>query len=312
MSLLPISLSTAVEDAPATSSGYALEADAASSMHIAPGIPLEVRAAAAAIQASWPRRPELALVLGTGLGHLASLIEADITLPYAEIPGFARCTALAHQGQFVAGHLRGVPIVAMQGRCHLYEGHSLAQVMLPTFVMRTLGAKTLLLTNAAGAVNPHYKVGDVMVIEDHINMMFAGPARLPLSQGEGQVDGPRSPANAPSYCPRLLRRAQLLARRENLPLQTGVYVGVTGPNYETRAEYRFFRKIGGDAVGMSTVPEALAARACGLKVLALSTITNVARPDAPQIVDMHDVVSVAERAEPVVRQLVFGVVESLR
>jgi purine-nucleoside phosphorylase len=272
----------------------------------------EAIAAAEAIQAIWPRRPELAIVLGTGLGHLASLIEAEATIPYEEIPGFPRCTALAHKGHFVAGHLDGVPIVAMQGRCHLYEGHSLAQVMLPTFVLSALGAKTLLLTNAAGAVNPRYKVGDVMVIEDHINMMFAAPAKLPLPSGESRGDGPRPRPNVPCYCPRLLRRAQLLARRENLPLQTGVYVGVTGPNYETRAEYRFFRKIGGDAVGMSTVPEALAARACGLQVLALSTITNVARPDAPQIVDMHDVVSVAERAEPVVRQLVSGVAESLR
>jgi purine-nucleoside phosphorylase len=182
--------------------------------------------------------------------------------------------------------------------------------MLPTFVMRALGAKTLLLTNAAGAVNPRFKVGDVMVIEDHINMMFAGPAPAAICNPQSPIPNPKS--QIACYCPRLLRRAQLLARRENLPLQTGVYVGVAGPNYETRAEYRFFRKIGGDAVGMSTVPEALAARACGLQVLALSTITNVARPDAPQIVDMHDVVSVAERAEPVVRQLVSGVVESLR
>jgi purine-nucleoside phosphorylase len=306
-----MNVSTAMEEAPETAPWLEAPQSTGSPARPTSALAPQALAAAEAIQEIWPRRPELAIVLGTGLGHLASLIEAEATIPYEEIPGFPRCTALAHKGHFVAGRLGGVPIVAMQGRCHLYEGHSLAQVMLPTFVLRALGAKTLLLTNAAGAVNPRYKVGDVMVIEDHLNMMFAGPAQLPLSPGEGRGEGPQFPAKAPCYCPRLLRRAQLLARRENLPLQTGVYVGVIGPNYETRAEYRFFRKIGGDAVGMSTVPEALAARACGLKVLALSTITNVARPDAPQIVDMHDVVSVAERAEPVVRQLVSGVVETL-
>lgn len=312
MSLLPMNVSTAIEEAPEMAPWLQAPQAAASASRATSALAPAARAAAAAIQKHWPRCPELAIVLGTGLGHLASLIEAEATIPYAEIPGFPRCTALAHKGHFVAGQLGGVPIVAMQGRCHLYEGHSLAQVMLPTFVMRALGAKTLLLTNAAGAVNPRFKVGDVMVIEDHINMMFAGPAILPSPSRDGRDEGLNLQSKTPCYCPRLLRRAQLLARRENLPLQTGVYVGVAGPNYETRAEYRFFRKIGGDAVGMSTVPEALAARACGLQVLALSTITNVARPDAPQIVDMHDVVSVAERAEPVVRQLVSGVVESLR
>ncbi|MDP6558201.1 MAG: purine-nucleoside phosphorylase [Pirellulaceae bacterium] len=251
-------------------------------------------------------RPRVAIVLGTGLGDLANHIAADFVLPYDQLESFPLSTALGHQGQFVCGHLAGVPVIAMRGRCHLYEGYSYDQVTHPVRVMRELGATTLIVSNASGGMNPQFKSGDLMAIEGHVNLM--GRHGIARTRAVGQPIGGRT--NDSPYDSSLIDWAQSVARRENVVCHRGVYVAVSGPNYETRAEYRFFRKIG-DAVGMSTVPEALTAAACGMSVLALSTITNVAKPDAPQLVDANDVVDIAEHAEPRLRKIVIGVLKRL-
>jgi len=258
------------------------------------------------IRRRWSVRPQVAIVLGTGLGELANHISADFVLPYRALESFPLSTAVGHMGQFVCGHLAGVPVIAMRGRCHLYEGYSHEQITHPVRVMRELGATMLIASNASGGMNPQFKSGNLMAIEGHVNLM--GPrGNAPMPSSNLPLGGR---TNGSPYDAELIDRAQAIARRENIVCHRGVYVAVSGPNYETRAEYRFFRKIG-DAVGMSTVPEALTAAACGMSVLALSTITNVAKPDAPQFVDADDVVDIAEHTEPQLRKIVLGVLAQL-
>jgi len=268
-------------------------------------LPLE-KQHADVIRSQWTVRPRVAIVLGTGLGDLANQIDADFVLPYDRLESFPRATAVGHQGEFVCGRLAGVPVIAMRGRCHLYEGYSYDQVTHPVRVMGELGATLLIASNASGGLNPQFKSGDLMAIEGHVNLMgrrgFAAAPAIAAPLG-GRTNGP-------PYDAKLIDAALAVARRENFVCQRGVYVAVSGPNYETRAEYRFFRQIG-DAVGMSTVPETLTAAARGMSVLALSTITNVAKPDAPQFVDADDVVDIAEHAEPRLRKIVMGVLETL-
>jgi len=193
-------------------------------------------------------------------------------------------------------------VIMLQGRCHLYEGHPLSVITFPTRVLHALGIETLIVTNAAGGINPQYAVGDVMLIDDHINLMWLPP------MGQTAALPDRMPRTTDGLYDRdLSRRAIQVARSANFPLQRGVYVAVTGPSYETRAEYRAFRRIGGDCVGMSTVPEVLTAAALGMRVLGLSTVTNVARPDAPQTVSAEEVVQVAATALPRVRAIIRGV-----
>jgi len=280
-------------------------------------LPSEALEAADAIRRRWSCAPRAGLILGTGLGNLAGHIKTDATVTYEEIPHFPRSTALSHRGQLVCGSLGGKPVVAMEGRCHRYEGHPLTRLTLPVQTMRALGIDVLILSNASGGLNSGYESGDVMVIEDHIDLMFwkrssrttgqrsdGGPRRSTVKE----VDMPSRRPTAMPYDPGLIEQAMTVARRENFVAHRGIYVGMTGPNYETRAEYRFLRKIGGDVVGMSTVPEAMAAARCGLRTLALSTVTNVARPDAPQVVFSEDVVRAAEMAEPNVRKIVLDVI----
>lgn len=253
--------------------------------------------ALSAIRRHWQGAPQDAIVLGTGLGAVAELIDAEAVVPYGQISGFPRSTALAHKGQLVCGRLAGRVVVALQGRCHLYEGHCFERLAFATRVMAALGARRLIVSNAAGGMNPKFSAGDVMLIDDHINLMFQ---QLP------QSDGDRQSARREYYCRQLQDEVLALARRLNVPLQRGVYVGVSGPNYETRAEYRMFRRIGGDAVGMSTIPEVLAAAQCGMQVLGFSAITNIARPDAPQQVDAQEVVDVAACAAPKMQKLLLA------
>jgi len=263
---------------------------------------LDLGASLAAIRSRWSGQAPLAVILGTGLGELGDEVAADAIIPYREIPGFPRSTALAHKGRLICGTLSGRPIVMLQGRCHLYEGYRADILCLPVRVLCELGVQTLVITNAAGGLNLRFAVGDVMAIDDHICLMgLAGLVRQP-AECQGRVV--RTAARL--YDEELIRRASAIACASGFQLQCGVYVGVTGPSYETRAEYRAFRRIGGDCVGMSTIPEALAAADCGLRVLGLSTITNVARPDAPQIVSAEEVVEVAATALPKVRQIVHG------
>jgi purine-nucleoside phosphorylase len=254
-----------------------------------------IAAATSCIRAKWSCDAKSAIILGTGLGELAENLAGATTLEYRDIPGFPCSTALAHKGRLVCGELSGAPVIMMQGRCHLYEGYSFDELTLPVRVLAALGIRSFIITNAAGGLNPRFCTGDVMLIEDHINLMncfcpAAGPSRAPLYDVElGAV-------------------ASAAARKCDFVLHRGVYVGVSGPSYETRAEYRAFRRIGGDCVGMSTVPEVLAAAVCGLRVLGLSTVTNVACPDAPKTVTAEEVVEIASIARPRVQEIVAAVV----
>jgi purine-nucleoside phosphorylase len=258
-----------------------------------------VTEALTAIRSQWQVTPRVAIVLGTGLGRLAEQIEAEVAIPYANIPHFPRSTALAHAGRLVCGHLEGVPLVAMQGRSHLYEGYTSEQIALPIRVMAAMGAELLIASNASGGMNPRYRGGDVMALEDHINLMGSQPSLLnPAAER----------VTATIYDAELIASALEVARLQNFVAHQGVYVAVSGPNYETRAEYRMFHKIGGDCVGMSTVPEAIVAHDSGMRVLALSIITNVATPDAPQVVDAQEVVNEAMHSEPHVREIVRQIV----
>jgi purine-nucleoside phosphorylase len=264
-------------------------------------LPLDAIAAAELIRQRWSSRPEAALVLGTGLGGLSALIDAEVAIPYTDLPGFPRSTAIGHRGRLVCGRLADKPVIVMDGRCHGYEGYSVDQLMLPIYTARALGAEALILSNASGGLNHLFSSGDVMIVDDHINLMAW---RCSPSATLGLAPRRRNRV----YDPVLIDQALWIARRENFVTHRGVYVAMTGPNYETRAEYRFLRRIGGDVVGMSTVPEVVAAARCGLRTLALSIVTNVARPDHPQVVLAEDVVQAAEGSEPFVAKIVQAVV----
>ncbi len=231
------------------------------------------------------------------------MIDQQCVLPYEEIPHFPRSTATSHQGKLVCGMLCGQPVVAMAGRCHLYEGYRLMQATLPVRVMRTLGAELLIVSNAAGGLNPYFKNGDVMVIDDHINLMHDNPL---IGVNDDRL-GPRFPDMSCPYDPELIEQAIGVARREGFPLHKGVYIALTGPNLETRAEYRMLRQIGGDVVGMSTVPEVIVAAHMSMRVLAFSIISNVCLPDALRAVSIEEIVATAAEGERKLRKIVLGV-----
>lgn len=243
------------------------------------------------------RPPRVGLILGTGAGQLAEQLQIDQTVPYADIPGFPTSTVIGHSGNWIIGRLENVPIVAMQGRFHLYEGWSAQTSSTPIEVMHQLGVRAVLITNAAGGLNPRYRSGDLMVITSHIDLMFrtgqiAWPQRLgrPLLRGD-------------SYDTSLVERACEIARQIDYPCHRGVYAAMLGPTYETRAEYRMLRRIGADAAGMSTVPEVCAAISRSIRVLGLSIIANTASPDALEETSGEDVVAAAAQAAPAVAQL---------
>ena len=267
------------------------------------GLLPQIEEATAAIQKVWGTSPQAGIILGTGLGNLAGFIDQEAVLDYESIPHFPRSTALGHKGQLVCGTLAGVSVVTMEGRFHAYEGYPLAQITLPVRVMKAMGIELLVISNASGGLNPVYSAGDVVVIDDHINLMGAGP----LIGINDERLGPRFPDMSSPYDPALVDRALEVARREDFVAHRGVYVALSGPNYETRAEYRFLRLIGGDVVGMSSVPEAIVAAHAGLRILALSTVTNVCRPDALGTVQGEDVVAVATGAEPKIRKIVLSI-----
>jgi len=267
----------------------------------------QVEAAASLIRQRWQHTPRLGIILGTGLGNFAREIDAEAVIPYNDIPYFPKSTAVGHAGQLVCGRLRGLPVVTMEGRFHTYEGYPTWQITLPVRVMHALGAKLLVVSNAAGGVNPQYRTGDVMVIEDHINLMGSNPLIGPTNDTLGD----RFPDMSRPYDFDLIERAQQVARREDFVCHRGVYVALSGPNYETRAEYRFLRKIGGDVIGMSTVPEVIVAHQLGVRILALSTVTNVCLPDALGETDGDEVVAAASNAERKLRAIVLGVAEQL-
>ncbi len=263
----------------------------------------QARAAAEVVRQRWTGTPRAGIILGSGLGDLASEIEAEAAFDYAELPHFPQTTAIGHAGRLVCGRLAGASVVAFQGRFHLYEGHVPERAGFPVCVLKALGGRTLIVSNAAGGLNPQYATGDVMLIEDHINLMFANP----LVGVNDDALGPRFPDMSSPYSRSLQRQALSIAMRTGFLLHRGVYVAVLGPNYETRAEYRMLRCLGGDAVGMSTVPEVIVARHAGLRVLGLSTITNVGSPDALGETTAHDVLAVAATAAAKLSAIVRGI-----
>lgn len=272
-------------------------------------IPTQTADAVGAVRGRWQRVPRVGIILGTGLGGFAKQIDAEAVICYETIPHFPRATALGHRGQFVCGTIGGLSVVTMEGRFHLYEGYSAQQITLPVRVMKALGIELLIISNASGGMNPLYRPGDLVVIDDHINLMGANP----LTGPNDNALGPRFPDLSQPYDPVLIQRALEIARQENITAHKGVYAALSGPNYETRAEYRFLRMIGADVVGMSTVPEVIVAAHMGLKVLALSTVTNVAFPDSSQPpTDGHDVIAVAKTAEEKVRKIVLGILDDER
>jgi purine-nucleoside phosphorylase len=264
-----------------------------------------VEQAVEVVRHHWNGRPQVGIILGTGLGSLAAEIEAEVKLDYEQIPHFPRSTAIGHAGQLVCGKLRGVPLVAMEGRFHAYEGYTQRQITFPVRVMKALGAELLIVSNACGGMNPHYAQGDIVVIEDHINLMNGNPL---IGVNDDRL-GPRFPDMSAPYDRQLIDRALEIARRENFACHKGVYVAVTGPNLETRAEYRFLRTIGADVVGMSTVPEVIVAVHTGMRVLGLSIVTDICLPDALKPANIEEILAAAAAAEPKLRKIVLGVVE---
>jgi purine-nucleoside phosphorylase len=266
-----------------------------------------VQDASRVVHGCWPATPTIGLVLGTGLGALAREIDAAASIPYPEIPYFPRSTVESHKGQLVCGTLCGHRVIAMEGRFHLYEGYTPSQVTFPIRVMKELGCRLLIVSNAAGGLNPLYEKGDLIVIEDHINLLGVNPLIGPNDERLG----PRFPDMIEPYDRALQNLALRIALEENIVAHRGVYVAVTGPNLETRAEYRFLRAIGADVVGMSTIPEVLVAVHAGLKVLGFSIATDMCLPDALAPVRIEEILAVANEAEGKLRTIVKGVLQRL-
>ena len=252
-------------------------------------------------------RPKTAIILGTGLGRLAAEIEIIDEFPYADIPNFPVSTVEGHSGRLLFGRLGGKEVMALEGRFHYYEGYNMKQVTFPVRVMYELGIKNLFVSNASGGVNPEFEIGDLMLITDHINFMGANPLR---GANDDSI-GPRFCDMTHTYTPELQEKALAVAKKQNILLQKGVYLGYMGPSFETPAEIRAFRVLGADAVGMSTVPEAIAASHCGLPVVALSLITNMAAGMAGKRLDGAEVIEIANQRGPVFQKLVKGIVEVL-
>ena len=263
----------------------------------------QIREATEVIRRDWHGQPTVGIILGTGLGSLAAQIRTQATFDYESIPHFPRSTTVGHAGQLVCGELEGLTVVAMEGRFHAYEGYSYRQITFPVRVMEALGAEMLIVSNACGGLNPHYHLGDIVVIDDHINLMSGNP----LTGVNDDTLGPRFPDMSAPYDRALVDRALEIARRENFAAHRGVYVAVTGPNLETRAEYRFLRTIGADVVGMSTVPEVLVAVHAGMRVLGLSIVTDMCLPDVLEPADIQRILATAAGAEPNLRKIVLGV-----
>jgi purine-nucleoside phosphorylase len=266
-------------------------------------IAVQIEGAVAAVRRHWSGHPRVGIILGTGLGSVAELIDTQATLDYEAIPHFPRSTSIGHAGQLVCGNLAGVPLVAMEGRFHAYEGYSYQQITFPVRVMKALGAELLIVSNACGGMNPQYAQGDIMVIEDHINLMSGNPL---VGVNDDRL-GPRFPDMSAPYDRTLIGCALEIARKENFVAHKGVYVAVMGPNLETRAEYRFLRTIGADVVGMSTVPEVLVAVHAGMRVLGLSVITDLCLPDALRPANIEEILATAATAEPKLRKIVLGI-----
>ena len=263
----------------------------------------QIEEAVAVIRSRWDGTPHAGIILGTGLGSLVEEIEVQESFDYGEIPHFPQSTAISHAGRLLCGTLQGLTVVAMEGRMHMYEGYPLKQITLPVRVMKALGADLLVVSNACGGLNPDYQCGDIMVIDDQINLMGDNPL---IGVNDDRL-GPRFPDMCEPYDKVLVARALEVARQEGITAHKGVYVAVAGPNLETRAEYRFLRTIGADVVGMSTVPEVLVAVHSNMRSVGFSIITDMCLPDELTPADVNEIIAVANEAEPRLRSLVLGV-----
>lgn len=263
----------------------------------------KVNEAVAAIREQWDETPHAGIILGTGLGGLVEQIDVEATLDYEDIPNFPSSTAVSHAGRLVCGKLNGLPVMAMEGRFHMYEGYPLKQITLPVRVFKAMGASLLVVSNACGGMNPNYECGDIMVIEDHINLMGDNPL---IGINDDRL-GPRFPDMCEPYEQALVDRALSIARNQDIVAHKGVFVAVAGPNLETRAEYRFLRTIGADVVGMSTVPEVIVAVHCGLRVVGFSIITDMCLPDALKPANVEEIIAIANETQPRLCKLVAGV-----
>jgi|YNPNPStandDraft_1061719.scaffolds.fasta_scaffold00746_4 purine-nucleoside phosphorylase len=255
----------------------------------------------------WPlmgKRPVLGLVMGSGLGDVAGLLEGIVRLPYAEIPNFPRSTAPGHEGNLLSGSMCGCPVAVLQGRFHFYEGYSTQEITFPIRVLAAMGVKVLVVTNAAGGLNPMFRPGDIMAIADHLHMIPENPLR---GIQDGSL-GDRFPDMSQAYDRWLLEEAEAAALELGIPLRKGVYVAIPGPSLETPAETRLLRAAGADAVGMSTTPEVIVARSLKLKVLGFSVISNVNRPDCMEPILVDSILSACREATPRLLRLVSGVV----
>jgi purine-nucleoside phosphorylase len=264
--------------------------------------------AKAAIRTRWAGEPKVGIILGTGLGALAQDIETEAKIPYQEMPHFPHSTVESHAGRLVCGKLAGKTVIAMEGRFHFYEGYSLQQITFPVRVMKALGCEVLIVSNACGGMNPQYAKGDLMVIEDHINLLGDNPL---IGKNDDRL-GPRFPDMCFPYDRDLIALTQRVALEERIPCQKGVYVAVSGPNLETRAEYRWLRAMGADVVGMSTVPEVIVGVHMGLRNLGLSVVTDVCLADALQPVSLKEILATAAEAEKKLRVLVRRVVGEMK
>lgn len=267
----------------------------------------KIQEAAAFISKETNIKPQIGLILGSGLGVLADLIEQPIVVDYSRIPHFPVSTVEGHAGELVVGSIKGKQVLVMKGRFHAYEGYGAETVSFPVRVMKELGVETLIVTNAAGGINESYQVGDLMVISDHLNLTY----RNPLIGPNDAALGVRFPDMSEAYSKRLRKLAHEVAASQDFKLQEGVYVGLLGPNYETPAEIRMFRTLGGDSVGMSTVPEVIVARHAGIEVLGFSCISNMASGILDQPLSHAEVMETTEKVKPKFLKLVLGIIEAI-
>lgn len=267
-----------------------------------------IQEAVKAIRAKTPLQPQVAIILGTGLGGLAREIKEEASIEYSAIPGFVKSTVESHAGRLIFGTLEGKKVVAMQGRFHRYEGYSMQEITFPVRVMQALGAKVLCVANAAGGINRHFEPGDLMIIEDHINLMGDNP----LIGANDERLGPRFPDMCECYDQEIRELAQSIARQDGLRCLSGVYAAMTGPCLETAAEYRMLASIGADAIGMSTVPEVIVAVHAGMKVLGLSVITDRCVADSLKPANVPEIIRIAMEAEPKLTALMKKTVAGMK
>ena len=275
-------------------------------MNLPPELTTQIETATQFVQSRWDRTPRFGLILGTGAGKLAEAIQAEEKISYNDVPHFPASTAIGHKGQFVCGKLADAHVIAMQGRFHLYEGYSVDQAMLPVHLMHALGVEVLFVSNASGGVNPSYRSGQIMLIESHIDLMFRSTVAM----------APPTESNRPlllsdCYDRDLIAGARETAMNHRFAVQQGMYAAMLGPNYETRAEYRMLRAIGGDVAGMSTVPEVTVASKYGMRVLGISIVSNVANPDDLAETSGQEVIDAASTAAPQLKAIVTDAIDRI-